>query len=151
MSDGNKKQRHQFLDYLEDYQEITEEKKIEEQEESRWQEEAQGKQVQQSRFLVWVYVLSGAFVFLIIVFWWNISRANFYQALSNPVQDEVFQEFLNLIDQAKEGKDENANWREELKNMETDNLNQEEQEALKILQEKVDSGIDLKEIINELK
>ncbi|HOX96953.1 MAG TPA: hypothetical protein PL066_01180 [bacterium] len=151
MSDGNKKQRHQFLDYLEDYKGIKEEKKLEEQEESNWKAEANVKQEQQNRFLVWVYVLSGVFVLLIVVFWWNISRANFYKALSNPVQDEVFQEFLNLIDNAKESGPEAMDWRAELQNMETENLSTEEQETLKILQDKVDSGAELSEIINELK
>lgn len=152
MSDGNKKQRHQFLNYLEDYQDIAAARDAEEQEEREWLSESQGNAQHRQRFTVWIYGLSAVFLLVVIGFWWNISRAQFYQALDKPLADNKFQEFLLLVDEAKNnGPDSNVDWRSSLNEIDEGSLSVEEQQVLSDLKQKVNDGAGLGDLINEIK
>ena len=152
MSDGNKKQRHQFLDYLEDYQDIAAARDAEEQEEREWLSESQGNLQHRRRFVVWIYGLSAIFLLVVIGFWWNISRAQFYQALDKPLADNKFQEFLLLVDDAKNsGQETNVDWRSSLDGIDEESLSAEEQQVLFELKQKVNDGANLGDLINEIK
>ncbi|HPL93139.1 MAG TPA: hypothetical protein PLB38_02565 [bacterium] len=152
MSDGNKKQRHQFLEYLEDYQDIAVARDVEEQEEREWVSESQGNLRHRQRFAIWIYGLSAVFLLVVIGFWWNISRAQFYQALDKPLADNKFQEFLLLVDEAKNsGQETNVDWRASLNEIDEESLSVEEQQVLSELKQKVNNGADLGDLINEIK
>jgi len=152
MTDGNKNQRHQFLNYMEDYQEIADAKNFQEQEEQSWLEDSHNKQQHQRKFLFWVYGLSAVFLLGIVFFWWNVSRAQFYQALDNPLSDSSFQKFLLLVDDAKQGNtDTDFDWRNQLDEIDSAGLTGEEQQVLADLKKKVNDGASLEELINDLK
>lgn len=152
MSDGNKKQRHQFLNYLEDYQDITTAREEAEKEDHSWMEESNRKQAHKQRFTILIYSLTVLFLLVIIGFWWNISRDQFYQALDKPLADNKFKEFLLLVDEAKNnGQVLTPDWRASLNEVDVDSLSVEDQKVLLELKQKVNNGESLGDLINEMK
>jgi cytoskeletal protein RodZ len=150
MTAGNKNQRHQFLNYLEDYQDIVEAKNHQEEEEKSWMEESQEKQVRQYKFSLWIYGLSGLFLLAIVFFWWNISRAQFYRALDKPLSDGTFKSFLLLLDESKYDNSD-FDWKNQLEVMDTSTLSADEQQVLNDLKQKVNDGANLGDLMKDLK
>jgi cytoskeletal protein RodZ len=150
MSGGNKKQRNAFLNYLEDYDDIEEVIDEEVSEKKQWINENLDKSSHKKRFLGLVYVLSGVIFWGVVIFWWNISRAQFYRALDKPVADDQIQEFLLFLDE-NQLNGTNLDLENQLDQIDEKTLSVDEQRALSELKKKINDGASLDDLINEIK
>ncbi len=151
MSDGNKKQRNQFLKYLEDYSDIEEIREKENNEKKQWIVEDLDKGSHRKRFLGLVYVLCTVIFLGVLIFWWNVSRAKFYKALDNPFNDDQVQGFLQLLEQSKMDMQSDVDWKNQLNQIDESKLTPAEQATLIDLKQKVNDGANLSDLINEIK
>lgn len=150
MSDGNKKQRNAFLNYLENYQDIEEVREEEINEKKQWIAEDLDKGSHKKRFLGLVYVLCAAIFLGVVIFWWNVSRAQFYRALDKPLADDQIQEFLLFIEE-NQMQNSNFDWQSQLNQIDESTLDLNEQQALSELKKKINEGATLDDLMNEIK
>jgi len=99
-----KKNKNNFVSYIEDSESLFEESKKEEVRYRTLNDSTVKKMNEYNHSLLIIYVMVGLLLVGVVSFWWNINRDKFYAAIDQPIEHSAVQSMfykLNILSDSK--------------------------------------------------